>query len=93
MSHDIKKQLLTRIRCSPKFTLQIDQSTYVAAIAQLLVSVRLSKKTSRNSSCSVHSFQRYTGSDIFKAVNDYFTAEDTSQENCISICTDRATAF
>jgi hypothetical protein len=37
--------------------------------------------------------ERCTGSDIFKAVNDYFTAEDISWANCISICTDGAAAL
>jgi hypothetical protein len=40
MSKDIKEQLLTRIKCSPKCALQIDESTYVAGLAQLLVFVR-----------------------------------------------------
>jgi hypothetical protein len=40
MSEEIKKQLLTRIKCSPKFALQIDESTDVAGLAQLLVFVR-----------------------------------------------------
>jgi hypothetical protein len=40
MSKDIKEQPLTRIKCSPKFALQIDESTDVAGLAQLLVFVR-----------------------------------------------------
>jgi hypothetical protein len=39
-SEDIKEQLLTRIKCSPKFALQIDESIYVAGLAQPLVFVR-----------------------------------------------------
>jgi hypothetical protein len=37
--------------------------------------------------------ERCTGSDIFKAVNDYFTAEYTSWANCVGICTDGAAAL
>jgi hypothetical protein len=40
VSKDIKEQLLTRIKCSPKCPLQIDESTDAAGSAQLLVFVR-----------------------------------------------------
>jgi hypothetical protein len=40
MSEDVKEQLLTRIKCSPKFALQIDELRDVAGLAQLLVFVR-----------------------------------------------------
>jgi hypothetical protein len=39
MSEDIKEQLLTQIKCSPKFSLQIIESTDVAGLPQLLVFV------------------------------------------------------
>jgi hypothetical protein len=32
-------------------------------------------------------------SDIFKAVNDYFTAENISLANCVGTCTDGAAAL
>jgi hypothetical protein len=37
--------------------------------------------------------ERCTGSDILKAVNDYFTEEDISWANCVGICTDGAAAL
>jgi hypothetical protein len=37
--------------------------------------------------------ERCTGSDIFKAVNDYFTAEDISWADCVCICTDGVAAL
>jgi hypothetical protein len=37
--------------------------------------------------------ERCTGSDIFNAVNDHFTAEDISWANCVGICTDGAAAL
>jgi hypothetical protein len=40
MSEDIKEQLLTRIKCSPKSALQIDKSKDVAGLPQLFVFVR-----------------------------------------------------
>jgi hypothetical protein len=40
MSEDIKEQLLVRIKCSPKFALQIDESRDVAGSDQLPIFVR-----------------------------------------------------
>jgi hypothetical protein len=37
--------------------------------------------------------EKCTGSDIFKAVNGHFTAEDISWANCVGICTDGAAAL
>jgi hypothetical protein len=37
--------------------------------------------------------ERCTGSDIFKVVDDYYTAEDISWANCVGICTDGAAAL
>jgi hypothetical protein len=95
MSEDIKEQLLTRIKCNPKSALQFDESTDLAGLAQLLVFVRYSFKENFQEEfkfCLPLS-GRCTGSDIFKAVNDNFTAEDISWVNCISICTDGAAAL
>jgi hypothetical protein len=40
MPEDIKEQLLTRIKSSPKLALQINESTDIAGLPQLLVFVR-----------------------------------------------------
>jgi hypothetical protein len=97
MSEDIKEHLLTRIKCSPKFALQIDKSTDVAGLAHLLEFVRYCfEKTSRKNTCSVCRFQRGVRAykdDIFKVVNDCYTAEDISWANCVGICTDGAAAL
>jgi hypothetical protein len=95
MSKDIKQQLLTRIKCSPKFALQIDESTDVAGSAQLLVFVRhyFEENIQEEIMFCLLLSERCTGSDIIKAVNDYFTAEDISWANCIGICTERAVAL
>jgi hypothetical protein len=78
MSEDIKELLLTRIKCSPKSALQIDESTDVAGLAQLLVFVRycFEENIQEEFMFCLPPSERCTGSDIFKAVNDCFTAED-----------------
>jgi hypothetical protein len=95
VSEDIKEQLLTRIKCSPKCALQIDELTDVAGLAQLLVFVRycFQENTQEEFMFCLPLSEIYTGSDIFKTVNDYFTAEDISWANCIGICTDGAVAL
>jgi hypothetical protein len=91
---DIKEQLLTMIKCSPKSALQIDESTDVAGLAQLCVFVRYCfKENIQEEFMFCLPLSESTGSDIFKAVNDYFTAEDISWANCVGICTDGAAAL
>jgi tetrahydromethanopterin S-methyltransferase subunit F len=94
MSKDIKEQLLTRIKRSPKFAVKIDESTGVAGLVQLLVFFRycFEEKIQEEFMFCLPLSERCTGSDIFKAVND-FTAEDISWGNCIDICTDGAEAL
>jgi hypothetical protein len=59
MQEDIREQVLTRSECKPRFAFQIDESTYVAGLAQLLVFVRsVLEKTSGKSSCCVYRFQK-----------------------------------
>jgi hypothetical protein len=66
ISEDIKEQLLTRIKCSPKLALQTDKSTDVAGLAQLLVFVRycLKKKHPGRVYVLSNTLERCTGSDL-----------------------------
>jgi hypothetical protein len=95
MSKDIKEQLLTRIKCSPKFALQIDESTDAAGLDQLLVFVRycFEENIQEEFMFCLPLSERCIGSDILKAVNDCFTAQDISWANCVGICTDGAVAL
>jgi hypothetical protein len=94
MTEDTKEQLQTRIECSPKFALHIEESTDVI-LAQLLVFVTYSfeENIQEEFMFCLPLSERCTGSDIFKVVNDYFTAEDISWANCVGICTDGAAAL
>jgi hypothetical protein len=80
MSKDIKEQLLTRIKYGPKFALQIDESTDVAGLPQLLVFVRYCFEENIYEDFVFRRplAERATGSDILKAGNDYTTSEDIS---------------
>jgi hypothetical protein len=76
MSEDIKEQLLVKIKRSPKSALQIYESTDVAGLAQLLVLVRhcFEQNIQEDFMFCLPLSERCTESDIFKAVNDHFTA-------------------
>jgi hypothetical protein len=95
MSEDIKEQLLTGIKWSPEPALQIDDTTDVAGLAQLLVFVRycFEENIQEDFMFCLPLSEKCTGSDIFKAVNDCFAAEDISWANCVGICTDGAAAL
>jgi hypothetical protein len=71
------------------FTLQTDESTHVGS-AQLLVFVRycLEENVQEEFMFCLPLSERCTGSDLFKAVNDCFTAEDISWANCVGNCSD-----
>jgi hypothetical protein len=87
--------MLTRIKYSPKFALQIDESTDAAGLAQLLVFVRycFEENIQEAFMLCLPLSERCTGSDILKAVNDCSTAEDISWANCVGVCTDEAAAL
>jgi hypothetical protein len=95
MSEDIKEQLLTRIKCNKKCAHQIDESADVAGLAQLLLFVRhcFEENIREEFMFCLPLSERCTGNDIFKAVNDYYTAKDISWANCVGICTDGTAAL
>jgi hypothetical protein len=95
MSEDIKEQLLTRIKCSPIFALKIYKSTDVAGLAQPLVFVIFcfEENFQEEFMFCISLSERCTGNDIFKAVNDNFTAEHISSAKCVGICTDGVAAL
>jgi hypothetical protein len=71
VSEDIKEQLLSRIKRSPKFDLQIDESTDVAGLAQLLVFVTycFEENIQEEFMFCLSLSERCTGNDIFKEMN------------------------
>jgi hypothetical protein len=72
-SEGIEEQLLTQVKCSPKFAIQIDESTDVAGLPQLFVFIGYCFQENINEDFMLCQplTKRTTGSDTFKAVNDY----------------------
>jgi hypothetical protein len=95
MPEDTKEQLHTRIKCSPKFAFQINNSTDVAGLAVLLLFRYCIKEIAQGEYmlCPLLSETCTSMCDTFKAVCDCFKMEDFSWINCVSICTDTAAAL
>ncbi|KAF7693189.1 hypothetical protein HF521_008505, partial [Silurus meridionalis] len=95
MAQDIKCQLIDRVKKSGRYSLQLDESTDVSSIAQLLVFVRYIFEgklheemlfcTQLEGSC--------TGDDIFNKLDSKLKDEGLSWGECISVCTDGAGAM
>lgn len=95
MAGNVKDQLIQIIQCSPFFAIQVDETTDVAGLSQLLVFVRgkfqdaifediLFCKPLETST---------TGKDIFNMIDNFFSENNLEWKNCISVCTDGAKAM
>jgi len=95
MAYDTKEQLVRRIRGSPCFGIQLDESANDAGLAQLIVFVRgifqdeifedlLFCKTLKTST---------KGEDIFKLLDSFFSEHQLEWTNCVSVCMDGAKAM
>ncbi|KAI7804398.1 putative zinc finger BED domain-containing protein 5-like [Triplophysa rosa] len=91
----VLKQLLLRIKSSEFYALQIDESTYVAGLAQLLAYVRYFYYGSVMEDilfCKPLE-GRATGEEIFKVLDGFVTSHGLQWTNCVGICTDGAKAM
>nr|XP_055055877.1 zinc finger BED domain-containing protein 5-like [Misgurnus anguillicaudatus] len=94
LSFDVKSQLTERLRSS-EFALQLDECTDVSSAAQLLVYARYSwdEHILEDILFTKELEGRASGEDIFKLLDTFFTEENLSWENCVSVCTDGAAAM
>lgn len=95
MGYNIKSKLITRIKQSTYFAIQLDESTDITNYAKLMVFVRYA-----------HNFEIYDdllflgefltttkGIDIFLKVNEFFIDNRLEWMKCIGICSDGAAAM
>jgi hypothetical protein len=72
LSEEFKEHLQTRIKCNPKYPLQVDELADFAGVPELLVSVRYSfeeKNFWEEFMFRLSLSERCPGSDIFKVVS------------------------
>lgn len=95
LSEDIRAQLLTQIHKSGKFAIQLDESTDIANMAQLIVFVRYCHENNiLEEILFCKSFEgRTTGEDVFNLVDGFYKKNGILWSNCIGICTDGAGAM
>uniref|UniRef100_A0A671YYZ8 Uncharacterized protein n=1 Tax=Sparus aurata TaxID=8175 RepID=A0A671YYZ8_SPAAU len=95
MAESVEDQLVTRLRQSQFFALQLDESTDIGNEANLLCFVRYIYAG------GVHDdflFCRSlptntTGEAVFQSLNDFIMANNMDWSRCVGICTDGATAM
>ena len=94
IGHDIKYQLNDRVK-RKKLALQLDESTDVSGLAQLIVFVRYiaNGKPEEDLLMCASLLGTCTGEDIFSAVDTRLKNDELSWKQCISICTDGAGAM
>ena len=95
ISDDQLQQLITRLKKSQKFAIQLDETTDVTKNAQLLVYVRyVHEENVEEELLFCRSLKSHTkGEDIFFKVDEFFTTAGLQWENCIGVCTDGAGAM
>ncbi|XP_057664923.1 protein FAM200A-like [Diorhabda carinulata] len=83
-------QLITRIKESPKFSIQLDEITDITKLAQLLVYVRyVYKECVEEELLFYRPMEDHTsGKDICCKVDEFLKAEGLEWKNCCGICTD-----
>ena len=95
ISEDQREQLILRIKESPKFAIQLDESTDITKMAHLLAYVRYVYNN------DIHEDLlfcqplpgRTTGMDIFQTVDDFFQEVGLLWTNCVGVCTNGAAAM
>uniref|UniRef100_A0A8C7ZJR2 Uncharacterized protein n=1 Tax=Oryzias sinensis TaxID=183150 RepID=A0A8C7ZJR2_9TELE len=95
MASDIEQQLLERIRKSPFFSLQLDESTDVTNAVLLLVFVRYRWDSSLQEDilfCGELP-TRATAEECFRCMDNYFTENGLDWQNCVGVCSDGAASM
>lgn len=90
MSDDIETSVAQKIKKSPFFSIQVDESTDVASLSVLLVIARYLNENvpEENLLLCYPLTERCTGEDIFHVIQGYFIEHEISWENCCGVCAD-----
>ena len=94
MAKNVQNQLIARLRLSPLFSLQLDESTDIDNEANLLCYVRYIHGGAVHDFLFCHPLQtNTTGEAIFDSLNTFISQSGLDWNRCVGICTDSATAM
>ena len=95
MAQDLKKQVIEKLKKSPFFSLQCDETTDISKHSQLLFYCRyIDGKRFVEEILFSQTLQTTTKSeDVFSALCNFLTANNLPWENVVGICTDGAQAM
>lgn len=96
MSNDIEEQLVSRIKKSPFFALQCDESTDISNCCQLLVFVRFLDDDNIIKEELLISRELETtskGIDVMNSISEYFEKHNLMWDKLVALCTDGAPAM
>lgn len=90
MSNYVETSVVEKIKKSPVFSIQVDESTDVANLSILLVIARYLNENvpEENLLLCYPLTERCTGEDIFHVIQGYFTEHEISWDNCCGVCAD-----
>ena len=95
MSNNIKHQVITKIQESPMFTIQLDESTDVANLSQLMVFARyMNGPTIEEEFLFCKPLETTTkAEDVMAVVSTFFGEMNLSWKNIVGVCSDGAPAM
>ncbi|XP_067628065.1 SCAN domain-containing protein 3-like isoform X2 [Eurosta solidaginis] len=95
MSNDIEEQLVSKIKKSPFFALQCDESTDISNCCQLLVFVRFLDENVIKEELLISRELETTskGMDVMNSIAEYFGKHNLMWDHLVSLCTDGAPAM
>ncbi|XP_051782582.1 zinc finger BED domain-containing protein 5-like, partial [Erpetoichthys calabaricus] len=94
MAEWAEDELIRRVVCSKYYTLQLDESTDVQGLSQLLVFVRyIWQNDAHEDILFCKPISRGTAEEIFNVIDSYIKEKGLQWKNCFGICTDDAWAM
>ncbi|XP_061587577.1 zinc finger BED domain-containing protein 5-like [Cololabis saira] len=95
MANDVKNTLIERVKKSRYFSIQLDETTDVADLAQLLIYVRYENDGAATEDllfCQPLQ-TRTTADQIFQVLNEFMQENGLDWKRCVGVCTDGARAM
>ncbi|GFU53610.1 zinc finger MYM-type protein 6 [Trichonephila clavipes] len=96
MSRKIESEVIKRIQNSSVFALQLDETTDITKMSQLIIYVRFIFNEDITETCFYVAKvwkEKQLEKKIFQVINEYFEAKSLSWVNCVAVCTDGAAAI